>query len=299
MTALLTRLRPARANPPPDPLLGLPHRFVRGTLFWLYGLSASILIGSLWGSAVTGSRNTVSEVVGVPAVEQIAQERFTGWITEGLRSVGVVVPDNLAMADRILGLPETEQALARLTDQIVDAAFAPVGSTAVVDPASALLPAVPALTRVLADEGVVAGEDTVTALVSEIEPIPLDDVGAFQLTSAATRASATFSLAAALAGVAVALFGGGAVLASPDRIAAVRNLAYRFMLTSLSLAVMLRLGSWIADPYGGATPLAAGISRLLGSRTYVPVMMAVVAAVIAAGAVRLRGRREWSATETV
>jgi hypothetical protein len=99
--------------------------------------------------------------------------------------------------------------------------------------------------------------------------------------------------------VAVALFGGGAVLASPDRIAAVRNLAYRFMLTSLSLAVMLRLGSWIADPSGGATPLAAGISRLLGSRTYVPVMMAVVAAVIAAGAVRLRGRREWSATETV
>lgn len=299
MTALLTRLRPARANPPPDHLLSLPHRFVRGTLFWLYGLSASILIGSLWGSAVTGSRNTVSEIVGVPAVEQIAQERFAGWITEGLRSVGVVVPDNLAMADRILGLPETEQALARLTDQIVDAAFAPVGSAAVVDPASALLPAVPALTRVLADEGVVAGEDTVTALVSEIEPIPLDDVGAFQVTSAATRASAAFTLAAALGGVAVALFGGGAVLASPDRIAAVRNLAYRFMLTSLSLAVMLRLGSWIADPSGGATPLAAGISRLLGSRTYVPVMMAVVAAVIAAGAVRLRGRREWSATETV
>ncbi|MGZ8755507.1 MAG: hypothetical protein ACXW15_10015 [Acidimicrobiia bacterium] len=299
MTALLTRLRPARANPPPDPLLSVPHRFVRGTLFWLYGLSASILIGSLWGSAVTGSRNTVSEVVGVPAVEQIAQERFAGWITDGLRSVGVVVPDNLAMADRILGLPETEQALARLTDQIVDAAFAPVGSEAVVDPASALLPAVPALTRVLADEGVLAGEDRVTALVSEIEPIPLDDVGAYQLTSAATRASAAFSLAAALAGVAVALFGGGAVLASPDRIAAVRNLAYRFMLTSLSLAVMLRLGSWIADPSGGATPLAAGISRLLGSRTYVPVMMAVVAAVIAAGAVRLRGRRERSATETV
>lgn len=299
MTALLTRLRPPRANPPPDPLLGLPHRFVRGTLFWLYGLSASILIGSLWGSAVTGSRNTVSEVVGVPAVEQIAQERFTGWITEGLRSVGVVVPDHLAMADRILGLPETEQALARLTDQIVDAAFAPVGSAAVVDPAAALLPAVPALTRALADEGVVAGEDSVTALVSEIEPIPLDDVGAFQVTSAATRASAAFSWAAALAGVAVALFGGGAVLASPDRIAAVRNLAYRFMLTSLSLAVMLRLGSWIADPSGGATPLAAGISRLLGSRTYVPVMMAVVAAVIAAGAVRLRGRRESSATETV
>ncbi|MGZ8784112.1 MAG: hypothetical protein ACXW1Y_00910 [Acidimicrobiia bacterium] len=296
---MLTRLRPARANPPPDPLLSVPHRFVRGTLFWLYGLSASILIGSLWGSAVTGSRNTVSEVVGVPAVEQIAQERLAGWITDGLRSVGVVVPDNLAMADRILGLPETEQALARLTDQIVDAAFAPVGSEAVVDPASALLPAVPALTRVLADEGVLAGEDRVTALVSEIEPIPLDDVGAYQLTSAATRASAAFSLAAALAGVAVALFGGGAVLASPDRIAAVRNLAYRFMLTSLSLAVMLRLGSWIADPSGGATPLAAGISRLLGSRTYVPVMMAVVAAVIAAGAVRLRGRRERSATETV
>ncbi len=281
MIASLTKTRFPQVNPPPDPPLSLPRRFVRGTSFWLFGLSASVLIGSLWGSAVTGSRTAVADVMGDLAAEQIAQERFAGWIIDGLTSVGLIVPDDAPVADRIMALPETEQALAELTDQVVDAAFAPVGSTAVVDPAAALLPAVPALTGVLADEGVAVGEGTVAAMVSSIEPIPLDDIGEFRVTSAATKASAALSLAAVLSGIAMVVFGGGAVLTSPDRVAAVRNLAYRLMLTSLSLAVMLRLGSWIADPRGGASPLGTGVSTLLGSHTYIPLAMAGAAAVVA------------------
>jgi hypothetical protein len=254
---------------------------VRATLFWLFGLAASILIGSLWGSSVTGSRSVVADVMGEIAAAQIAQERLAGWLIDGLRSVGVIVPDDSQVAERVLSMPETEQVMSNLTEQLVDAAFAPVGSNAVVDPATALLPAVPALTQVLADQGIVAGEGNVAALISSIEPVPLEGTGEFPVSSAATRASTAFSLAAALAGVAMVLFGGGAVLASPDRVAAVRNLAYRLMLTSLSLAVMLRLGSWIADPRGGATPLGAGVSTLLGSNTYVPLAMAGAAAVVA------------------
>ncbi len=221
------------------------------------------------------------------AAAQIAQDRFAGWIIDGLTSVGLIVPDDAPVADRILALPETEQALAELTDQVVDAAFAPAGSTAFVDPAAALLPAVPAMTSVLADEGVVVGEASVAAMVAGIEPIPLDDIGEFRVTSAATKASAALSLAAVLSGVAMVILGGGATLTSLDRVAAVRNLAYRLMLTSLSLAVMLRLGSWMADPRGGATPLGAGVSTLLGSHTYIPLAMAAAAAVVA---VWVRGR---------
>lgn len=286
MTAPLTKPRPVAVIPPPDPPLSLPRRFARGTSFWLFGLSASILIGSLWGSAVTGSRNTVASVVEDLAAEQIAQDRFAGWIIDGLRSVDVIVPDDANVAGRILAMPETEQVVAGLTDQLVDAAFAPAGTTATVDPASALLPAVPAITRVLTDEGVAAGEGEIAALVSSIEPIPLDDISEFRVTSSAARASAALSLAAALAAVSMLTFGGGAVFLSPDRIAALRNLAYRLMLTSLSLAVMLQLGSWIADPRGGATPLAAGVSTLLGSHTYIPLAVAAAAAVVG-----LRARR--------
>jgi hypothetical protein len=264
----------------------LPLRFARGTFFWLFGLSASILIGSLWGSAVTGSRSTVANVVDDLAAEQIAQDRFAEWITDGLRSVDVIVPDDATVAGRVLSMPETDQVVAELTHQLVDAAFAPAGTTAVVDPASALLPAVPAITRVLAEEGVPAPESDIAALVSSIEPIPLDDIGDFRVTSSASRAAAALSLAAALAAVAMISFGGAAVLTSPDRVAAVRNLAYRLMLTSLSLAVMLRLGSWIADPRGGATPLGAGVSTLLGSHTYIPLAIAAAAAVVG-----LRARR--------
>ena len=280
MTSSLIRTR-SRQGDSPEPSIGLLRRFVRATCFWLFGLSASILIGSLWGSSVTGSRSVVADVVGDVAASEIAQERLTGWLIDGLRSVGVIVPDDVRTADRILTMPETEEAVRNLTDQLVDAAFAPVGSEAVVDPAAALLPAVPALTGVLADEGIVAGESSVAALVASIEPIPLDGIGELPVTSAATKSSTALSLAAALAGVAMLLFGGGAVLASPDRVAAVRNLAYRLMLTSLSLAVMLRLGSWIADPGGGATPLRAGLSTLLGTNTYIPLAMAGAAAFVA------------------
>ena len=94
------------------------------------------------------------------------------------------------------------------------------------------------------------------------------------MTSAATRVSAALSLAAIMAGSAALLFGAGAVLMSPDRRAAIRNLGYRLMLTSLSLAVMLRLGSWIADPAGGASPWRTGLSTILGSPTYVPLLAA-------------------------
>ncbi len=295
MTASLTGLRPVQVSTAPDTSLNLPRRFLRGALFWLFGLSTSILIGSLWGSAVTGSRTSVAEVMGDLAAEQVVQERIVGWITEGLVSIDVIVAGDTASVDRLMAMPETEQVLADLTDQLVEAIFAPVGSTALVDPASALLPAVPQITRVLTDAGLSADEGTVAALVSRIEPIPLDGTGEIPVTSAATRVSAALSLAALVAGVAVLLFGGGAVLVSPDRVAAFRNLAYRLMLTSLSLAVMLRLGSWIADPARGASPWRAGLSTVLGSFTYVPLL----AAAVCAGVMVVVKKRRGSATEPV
>jgi len=290
VTASLTKIsRPPVSPPVASP--SLSRRFVRATSFWLFGLSASILIGSLWGSAVTGSRGTAAAVVRDIAMEQIVHKRIVGWITEGLASVDVIVPGDTASADRLLALPETGRVLDNLTDQLVEAIYAPVGGTALVDPASALLPAVPQITRVLADAGLAADEGTLAALVSTIEPIPLDGSGQIPVTSAATRVSAALSLAALVAGVAAVLFGGGAVLSSPDRMAAVRNLAYRLMLTSLSLAVMLRLGSWLADPAGGASPWRAGLSTILGSFTYVPLLAAAICAAVMVAVKKRRDQR--------
>jgi hypothetical protein len=263
---------------------------------WLFGLSASILIGSLWGSAVTRDRDTVAGVVQEVAAEQIAQERIVGWVTTGLESVGLVVPDGIPVADRLLAMPATEQVLARLTDQVVEAAFAPVGSKPFVDPAAALLPAVPDFTALFAEEGVSLDDRTVTALVSSIEPISLEGGGELPVASMATRLSTALSLAAALAAAAMLVLGGTALFFSSDRRATVRLLAYRMTLTSLSLAVMLRLGSWIADPAGGATPWRSGLSTLLGSHTHVPLLVAASAAVIGAGALLTRNRRRSSST---
>lgn len=291
----VSRVEPAQSALPEAAAPSLPRRFFGAGFFWLFGLSASILLGSLWGSAVTGSRGTVAQVMRDVATEQVVQERIAGWIAEGLDSVGVINSLDTATVDRLLAMPETGQVVDNLTDQIVEAMFAPVGATARVDPASALLPVVPQIVPVLAEAGLPADERSVTALVSRIEPIPLNGGGEVAVTSAATRVSAALSLAALVAGLAALLFGGGAVLISPDRRAAIRNLGYRLMLTSLSLAVMLRLGSWIADPAGGASPWRTGLSTILGSFTYVPLL----AAAAGLGIMVVIGKRRASAAEAI
>jgi len=299
MTTALKRTKSAPVPPPEFSAPSLPRRFTRATLLWLFGLSASILIGSLWGSAVTGSRSTAAEVMLDVATERVVRERIVGWITAGLDSVDLTVPGDSAFVDRLLAMRETEQVLADLTDQLLGAVFAPVGSTALVDPASAMLPAVPQITQALIDEGVPADEGAVADLVSSIEPVLLDGRGELPVTSAATRASAALSLAAMVAGMAALLFGAGAILISDDRTGAVRNLAYRLTLTSLSLAVMLRLGSWIADPTGGATPWRAGLSTLLGSHGYVPLLVAGAAASVGVGAMVTAKKQNGSAAESI
>jgi hypothetical protein len=166
VTIPLTRIKSSELSPPEVNAESLPRRFLRGTLFWLFGLSASVLIGSLWGSAVTGSRPTVAAVVRGVAPDQIARERIAEWVTGGLASVGLIVPDGVAVADRILEMPATEQVLADLTEQFVDAAFAPMGSSLYIDPALALLPAAPEITGVLVDSGIPTDERTVRALIA-------------------------------------------------------------------------------------------------------------------------------------
>jgi hypothetical protein len=271
--------------------MSFPRRFARGTLFWLFGLSASILIGSLWGSAAVGNRDTVAEVVSSAAAEQIAQDRLVEWVLDGLSSVGALSPGDPGISEQILALPETEQVLARLTDQVIEAAFAPEGTTSWIDPAAALLPAVPQLTQVLAKEGVTPNENAVATLVSQIEPVPLDGTVGLPLSGVATRVSAALSLAAVLAGILMVVGGTGAVLFSIDRLGAVRNLAYRFTLTSLSFAVLLGIGSWLADPAGGASPWRSGLLVLLSSHLHVPLLWAALAAVVGAGAVWATKRR--------
>ena len=295
MTLSEVRIERAPVVAPEAASPSLPRRFFRAGFFWLFGLSASILLGSLWGSAVTGSRGTAAQVIRDVAAEQVVQDRIAGWIAEGLDSVGVITPGDTATVDRLMAMPETDQVLDNLTDQIVEAMFAPVGTTALVDPASALLPVVPQIIPVLAEAGLPADESSVAALVSGIEPIPLDGSGEIAVTSAATRVSAALSLAAIVAGLAALVFGAGAVLLSDDRRAAIRNLGYRLMLTSLSLAVMLRLGSWIADPAGGASPWRTGLSTILSSFTYVPLL----AAAAGVGVMVVIRKRRGSAAEAV
>ncbi len=283
---MVRTLRPAPPAPVDGAVPSFPRRFVRGTAFWLFGLAASVLIATLWGSTLAGNRASVDRIVDRVAESRIVQERLVGWAVEGLDSVLLRLPAE----DALLGLPSIREVLAALVDQAVDAAFAPIDAPVAIDPAAALAPAVPEITDLLRSEGMAVDEASVAAAVSAIEPIPLDLDSDLPLASAATRTSRTLTLAAVASALAMLIFGAIAVAMSPDRIAAVRHLGFRLTLSGLSFAVLLVLGSWLADPRWGASPWRAGVARLLGSHVGVPLIVAAVGAAVV-GAVTWRLRR--------
>lgn len=280
------------AAPGTQPAGSLLRRFMRGTAFWLFGLSVSVLIGTLWGSTAAGNRGTIDRVVDQVAQSETVQRRLMDWAVRGLDLARYNLRDRTGTVERLMHLPAMEQVLEELTAQAVDAAFAPVGLVVWIDPAAILLPATPDITVLLRSEGIDVDEQTVGGVISSVDPIPLSSDDGFQFSASATRVSRTLTLAALAAGLAAVLFGVTAVLISPDRRAAVRHLGFRLTLTGLSFAMLLRLGAWIADPQGGGSPWRVGIARLLASHLDVPLVVAGIGAAVAClGALRWSRRR--------
>ncbi len=272
-------------------LTSRPRAATRFVALWVFGLATTLLLGGLWGRQVSGDQATLEASVRTTIAADIAGDRIGGWLADGIAvASGLPVPEVSDAVDAIASTPETERALAAVTDQLVSALLAPPGSEPVIDLASALEPTVPVLAGELRDRGLPADEQTIHAALEALDPIVLDAGDLVGLAGAAREAHGILTWVVVVALTVQLAAAGAVVAASTDRRDAVRTLALRLGMSAVSYAVLFRVGSWALDPRRGRAPVVAGGSVLLGSNLWVFAVVGGVACAVALAAARRSDR---------
>lgn len=282
----------------PEPITFVPHgrRLSRGTALWIFGLATTVLLISTWGRAVSGDRETLTGSARAAVEASDVTARLSALVSEGLEDVVSMPSDELvSLVEEVARSHEGQEAIDSIIDEVVAAALAEPGSTAVVDIRDAVLPVVPVVAESLQRRGtevpedaIVAGLEQAGALAIDAEAAPLVDGTVARARSVLTRVVVTALVAMALAAVA-------AVALSDDRYRMMRSLGFRVALSAATFALLLRIGSWALDPDGGASPVAAGGAVLLAAHVWVP-LAAVAAGVALAFATTFASRRRRAAS---
>ncbi len=271
------------------------RRFAHGTALWVFGLALSVVLGSLWGRAVTGDEETLSEAATAAANADWVAVQISAWLGDAVAEQGVVPERQASAAIRaVWQQPEARAAVQDLIAQGVAAGLAPPGTSVKIDAAAAMLPLADEVAAALNQAGVPTTPAEVAGFLAGIEPVVA--VAAPGQGAGSLRQVRGFLTMALLgAAVVMALAAAAALALSEDHWATVRGLAMRATLTALGFAVLLRVSAWALDPSGGAAPLREGGSVLLGSNLGVLWWFAAAAALPTAGAaLAVRGRKRSS-----
>ena len=267
-------------------------------VLWVFGLAATLLLVGLWGRAVTHDQATIQASARSAIDAEIASDRIYSWIEEGVASSTDVDPRSAEQV--ISGLrnhPEVEAAVGAVVDEFIGALFADEGEVASVELTQTLAPIVPLVASRLAANDIPIDEATLATVLAEAEGIDLQTGDVATVARIVDDARSVLSLIVFLAALTLVVTGASAIWLSPDRLAMVRTLATRMVLSALSFAVLFRVGSWALDPNRGGSPIARGGSILLGSNADVFLRVALGAAVVSAGVGWVLWRRSRSAVQ--
>lgn len=253
-------------------------------VLWAFGLATTLLLVGLWGRAVTHDRTTVEESARSVVDAEIASDRIYTWIEDGVASAADI---DSATTQRVIselrGRPEVEGVVDALVGQFIGALFSADGGETSVELTDTLAPVVPLVVSGFAAYDVPLDEAVVAAALVEAESIGLETGDVATVARVVDNARTLLSFIVVLSAVILAVTGSAAVWLSHDRLAMVRTLATRVVLSALSFAVLFRVSSWALDPDGGGSPIARGGSVLLGSNSDVFFVAALVGAVVASG----------------
>lgn len=248
---------------------------------WVFGLSTTLLLLGLWGRAVTVDEPTIAESAKAVVGAEVAQDRIYDWIGDAIAETQNIGNDQAAaVISDLRERPEIKAAMDDIVEGFVGALFASDGGSTVVDIQSAIEPVVPVVVRELSAHSVVVDEVQLAAALGDATAIELGTGEAAGVAAVVKDAKSLVSRVVLFAVVSMVLAGVAAIALAERRYAMVRTLSIRVLLSSLSFAVLFRLGSWALDPTGGGTPVANGGSIILGSNGHVFVLIAVVAAVV-------------------
>ncbi len=289
------------AQTPARPLDGSDRQFDlktstrKGTLslvMWIFGLSTTLLLVSLWGRAITIDHATVAESASVLVDADIAQNRVADWVEDAMVQTQAISPaEARAVIESVRTTPEMGEAIDNLTASFIAALFAPEGTDPIVDVRAAMDPAVPLIADELAQHGIPVPEESIAAVL-DANDLDLNSGDTASVVGVVREARTLVSTAAVAALFIMLLSGAAAVSLSEEKFAMVRTLGVRVLLSAVSFAVFFRLGGWALDPERGRSPVAGGTGILLGSNGHVFLITAAIAAVVAViGASVARSRR--------
>jgi len=250
-------------------------------VLWAFGLATTMLLVGLWGRAVTHDVPTVQEAARSAVDAEVAGDRIYSWIEEGVASSAEVDP---AAAERLVSElkehPEVEAAVGSMVDEFIGALFTSDGGSTSIELTETLAPVVPLVASVLAANEIPIDVGELNVALEDAESIGLTTGDLATAARVVEDARSLLSLVVALAAIAMGVAGVIAVGLSESRLAMVRLLATRTVLSALSFAVLFRIGSWALDPDRGGSPIARGGSVLLGSNADVFLFVAGGAAVV-------------------
>ncbi len=245
-------------------------------------MATTLLLVGLWGRAVVHDQPTIQASARSVVNAEIASDRIYSWIEDAVMASGDVDPETAEqVVSELADHPEIEIALESLVDQFVGALFVHEGDAATLELAETLGPVVPLISATLAQHDESIDTEVLTAALAQAEDVDLETGDAATVARIVNDARGVLSVIVVLALFALVLTGASAIWLSSSRLAMVRTLATRIVLSALSFTVLFRTGAWVLDPSGGGSPIASGSAILLGSNTHVFGLVGALSAAVA------------------
>jgi hypothetical protein len=254
------------------------RRFALGVAGWVFGLAATVLLGSIWGRAVVVDTGELADTLSPLAASELVAGRISAWLEAELTTAGLGEAEAAQAAGRVLAHPGVGPVVEQLVAEGVEAAATGDPGSTSVDVAAILAPASGQITSGLNEAGVPVTDEQVVAALSRLDPIVVRDPADRPLIGAASPLATSLGTAAILGAGLMAISGTAYIAMSRDRVRALRSLVTRFALGALSFAVILRIGSWLVDPEGGRAPFRESVALLANSKWMVPLTIGLGAA---------------------
>lgn len=255
------------------------RRWTIAALLWLYGISTTIFLFSIWGRAVVIDTGLLAEVASRAANSELVSSRVETWFDRVLTREGLGEGSG-TVSELIVAVPEVRSATADLVGDLVRAAAEPADDSVIIDVADAYRPAVPAVASALARAGIPVGQEQVAAMVAELDPLVIEPepeqpppVGPH------SNAARSLTVATLVALGSMVASGGGAVMASRERRTMFRSLLNRLAVSGFTYFVFFQISAWVLDPRGGRATIRGGAAEIVGSKLWIPLAVGVIAGV--------------------
>jgi hypothetical protein len=268
--------------------------WTRFVVLWLFGLSTTVLLISMWGRSLSGDEASLVRAAAEASQADVIVNQVASWIGEAVAEADGIPQDPArAAVKQLWQRPDTRATMESLVAQVVEVAFLEPGEVTLIDVSAALQPMADDLAAEVSRLGYPITSTEIEGTLGRIDPIEVAAGAEAPVAGSVLRARSALTLATAASLGGVVAFGAIALALADDRRAMLRDLATRMLLGALSFTVLLRIGSWITDPGAGGSALRKSGAFLLGRSLHVPLLFAAGAATMAAWAAwTVRQRRE-------